>query len=133
MDATHASLRSVPLFAGLDDAALDRVATHVTEFRAPAGQVLIEIGQPGNGLFVLEEGTLVVDLPGGKEIDLAPGEFVGELSLLTDRPHAARVRARTDVRCLAIARADFDTLLDEQPRIARAMLPVLAARFEVSP
>ena len=42
---------------------------------------------------------------------------------------AARVRAETDVRCLAIGREDFARLLDSEPRIAVAMLPVLARRL----
>jgi CRP-like cAMP-binding protein len=92
--------------------------------------VLIEVGQPGTGLFVLEEGELTVDLPGGREIHLGPGEFVGELALLTDHPRTARVRAATEVRCLAISRMDLTELLDEQPRIAVAMLGTLAARLQ---
>jgi CRP/FNR family cyclic AMP-dependent transcriptional regulator len=93
---------------------------------------VIEVGQPGNGLLVLEEGILVVEAPGGREIELGAGEFVGEIALLTDHPHSARVRAGSDVTCLAIARADFARLLQEQPRIAVAMLPVLAARLSDS-
>jgi CRP-like cAMP-binding protein len=91
--------------------------------------VLVEIGQPGAGLLVLEEGELRVELPGGDVVSLGPGEFVGELSLLIDEPRAARVRAGTDVRCWAIARADFTALLDDDPRVAVAMLPVLARRL----
>jgi CRP-like cAMP-binding protein len=42
---------------------------------------------------------------------------------------AARVRAETDLRCVAIGREDFAALLDEEPSIAVAMLPVLARRL----
>jgi CRP-like cAMP-binding protein len=125
----HATLSDLPLFARLDDDALAAVAEHVSEFEAPAGQVLLEIGQPGSGMFVLEQGEFEVQLPSGSTVVLGPGEFAGELALLTDEPHVARVRAKTDVRCLAIARRDFAELLDEQPRIAVAMLPVLARRL----
>ncbi len=122
-------LAKLPLFAQLDDEALAAVAKHVYEVEARAGQVLIEVGQPGAGMFVLEEGELEVQLPSGETIVLGPGEFVGELALLTDEPHVARVRAHTEVRCLAISRQDFTALLQEQPRIALAMLPVLARRL----
>ena len=122
-------LAKLPLFAELDDGALAAVATHVYEVEARAGQVLIEVGQAGSGMFVLEEGELEVQLPTGVTIALGPGEFVGDLALLTDEPHVARVRAHTDVRCLAISRQDFRALLSEQPRIAVAMLPVLARRL----
>ncbi len=58
------------------------------------------------------------------------GEFVGELALLVpDSVRSARVRAVTDVRCLAIGAGDFRQLLDDEPRIALAMLPVVAERL----
>jgi CRP-like cAMP-binding protein len=101
----------------------------VSEFEAPAGSVLIEIGQPGSGLFVIEAGTVEVELPGGQAVTVGPGEFVGELALLTDDPHRARVRATSSVRCLAIARRDFASLLSDHPGVAVAMLPVLARRL----
>ena len=127
--ATPSTLRGIPLFADLADEELAALADRVGEFTARAGQVLIEIGQPGSGLFVIEDGAVEVELPAGEPVRLGPGEFVGELALLTDDPHHARVRAATDVRCLAIGRADFASLLDEHPRVAVAMLPVLARRL----
>lgn len=127
--ATPVSLRRIPLFAGLVDDELAALAARTGEFVAPAGQVLIEVGQPGSGLFVVEEGEVEVELPTGGSVRVGPGEFLGEIALLTDDPHHARVRAATDVRCLAISRADFSALLDEYPRVAVAMLPVLARRL----
>jgi CRP-like cAMP-binding protein len=123
-------LRAIPLFAELHDHTLERIAELSTEFEAPAGWVLIEVGQPGSGMFVLEEGTVQVEPPDGRSWEYGPGEFVGELALLTDHPRNARVRAKTAVRCLAISRRDFSKLLDEEPEIAVAMLPKLAQRID---
>ncbi|HSL10219.1 MAG TPA: cyclic nucleotide-binding domain-containing protein [Actinomycetota bacterium] len=122
-------LKALPLFAGVSDDGLARVAAVATEFEAPAGRVLAEIGQPGNGMFVVEEGEVAVELPSGGEAVLGHGEFFGEMALLIDEPHSARVRAKTDVRCIALSRRDFSALLDEEPRVAVAMLPVLARRL----
>ena len=99
-----ASLRSIPLFEHVGDDMLARIAERGTEFEAASGHVLIEVGQPGAGLFVIEEGTVSVEFPGGRRIELGAGEFVGDLALLTDHPHAARVRAATRVRCRDLAR-----------------------------
>ncbi|MBI3647721.1 MAG: cyclic nucleotide-binding domain-containing protein [Actinobacteria bacterium] len=132
MDTPHEKLRSIPLFAGLDDDALALIASRVTEFEAGAGHVLVERGQEGAGMFVLEEGSVIVELPGGRTVEQGPGEFFGELALLGGGPRAARVRAATPVRCLAIGRTDFAALLHEEPRIAVAMLPVLARRLAES-
>ena len=84
-------------------------------------------------MFVLEEGTVEVQTPDGRAWELGPGEFFGELALLTDHPRNARIRAKTPVRCLAISRMDFQKLLKEEPEIAVAMLPKLAAADRRAP
>ena len=111
-------LGALPLFADLDDAQLDRLAAATTEFEAPAGRALIERGRAGSGMFVLEEGEAVVEAPEGTR-ELGPGDVFGERALLgEDIERTARVRARTDVRCLAIARPEIERLLAEDPRVA---------------
>lgn len=123
-------LREIPLFAELSDDALARIAAIGTEIECPAGTVLALPDDPGSGMFVVEEGTVVVEARGGQMIELGPGEFFGELSLLVPDTHrVARVRASTPVCCLAISRADFRELLESEPRLALAMLPVLARRL----
>jgi CRP-like cAMP-binding protein len=111
-------LSALPLFADLEDHQLDRLAAATTEFEAPAGQALIERGKPGSGIFVLELGLAVVEAPEGRR-ELVPGDVFGERSLLGDDiERTARVRAETDVRCLAIARAEVEQLIAEEPRVA---------------
>lgn len=127
---THVErLRQVPLFAGLDDEGLERLASIANEFQAPSGHVLMERGQAGTGLFVVEEGSVRVDVPGGEPVILGPGEFVGELSVLADTPRSARVCVEEDVTALAVRRNDLDQLLEAEPRLALAMLRILARRF----
>jgi len=122
-------VRGIPMFAELDDEGLARVAELFSEVEAPAGQVIVEHGHAGSGMFLLEEGTVSVELPAGT-IELGPGEFFGELAILADDvPRTARVRAISPIRCLVIGRPDFRRVLEEEPRIAVAMLPVLARRL----
>lgn len=113
-------LRAVPLFADLDDEQLDRLAAATTEFEAPGGQALIERGNPGSGLFVLEDGHATVEAGEG-ERELGPGDVFGERALTGNGMRTARVRARTDVRCLAIQRAEIDRLLAENPRFGNRL------------
>lgn len=123
------NLRQVPLFAELDDDALKRVIESATEFEAGPGHVLVQPNLAGAGLFVIEEGTVTVEAS-GKKIELGPGEFFGELALLSaDATHTARVCAATPLRCLAIRRDDFDELLETQPRLAVTMLKTVAQRL----
>jgi CRP-like cAMP-binding protein len=119
-------LGALPLFADLDDAQLDRLAAGTTEFDAPAGQALIERGRPGSGMFVLEEGEAIVEAPEGTR-QLGPGDVFGERSLLGDDvERTARVRAQTDVRCLAIGRPEIEQLLAEDPRVAERLRSLTA-------
>jgi len=123
-------LREIPLFAGFSDEALARVAELATEIEVPAGMVLAMADDPGSGMFIVEEGRVVVEGRGGFQRELGPGEFFGELTLLVPEAHrVARVRAITDVRCLAIRRDDFTTLLEAEPALALAMLRTLARRL----
>lgn len=128
-DDQLARLRGIPAFAGLDDESLERIARASTEVTWPAGQVLTRADDPGAGMFVVEEGTVVVEAP-GRTIELGAGEVFGELSLLVpESTRVARVRATTPVRCFAIDRGTFDELLEQEPAFARAMLRVVAGRL----
>lgn len=128
-DAIAERIRRVPLFATLDHADLADVAALAAEFEAPKGQVLVEYGQPGTGVFVIEEGTVRVDRPHGEHVDYGPGSFFGELAVLADVPRTARVSAISDLRCLAISRNDLMDLLDRKPGVAVAMLREVARRL----
>lgn len=123
------SLRQVPLFGGLDESALERVARLATEFEAPKGMVLIELGQAGTGIFVIEKGAVRIELPDGRGIERGPGAFVGELSVLADTPRAARVITIEPLRALAIRRDDLLDLLEQEPAMTLSMLRELARRL----
>jgi CRP-like cAMP-binding protein len=124
-----ATLRTVPLFEHLDDKALEHVSKLVTDFDAPAGHVLVEAKREASGAFIILDGTAVVEV-GSKHIDLGPGDVIGEMALVSSEAvRSARVRTTSQVRGVAIARADFRELLAQEPAIALALLEVLARRL----
>lgn len=127
--ATVDGLRAIPLFSVLDEDGLERIAALATEFSAPAGHVLIERGQGGNGLFVIEAGSVRVDLPGGHAVEHGPGSFVGELAVLADTLRTARVTVVEDLQALAISRTDLTDLLEREGALAVAMLREMARRL----
>ncbi len=105
---TPDELRSIPLFAGASAAGLERVAAAAGEMTCAAGQVVALEGDPGSGMFVITDGTAHVEWRGGS-VDLGAGTFFGELTLLAPGgTRNARVRAATEMRCLAIPRDDCD-------------------------
>ena len=92
-----------------------------TEAEIPTGQVLIERGQHGTGLFLIREGTAVVESPEG-HLEFGPGSLLGERALLSDAGvRAARVRAASDLRVVAVGRSAFERLCAEDPELARRL------------
>lgn len=88
------------------------------EEHVAAGQTLIERGQYGAGLFVILEGSVVVEAPEGTR-ELGEGAIVGERALLSDDGlRTARVRAMSDLRVIAVDRAEFERLCADDPAFA---------------
>ena len=126
---TAAEIRAIPLFAGVSDAGVERIAACAAEINGETGQVLALQGDPGSGMFVILDGTVSVELRGGA-VELGPGNFFGELTLLAPGgTRIARVRASTPVRCLGIPRDDATALIESEPTVALAMLKEIARRF----
>jgi CRP-like cAMP-binding protein len=94
-----------------------------TEERFAAGHVLIERGQHGTGLYVLLEGSVVVDAPEGTR-ELGPGSVVGERALFAaDGRRTARVRTATEARVLCVGRVELERLLADDPDLAARLNP----------
>jgi CRP-like cAMP-binding protein len=122
-------LRRSPLFAGFDDETLERLAAPFSEVEFPANQVLIEPRMPGAGLFVICDGTVVVEAHEVQR-ELGPGEVVGEISLVEeDGLRRARVVAKTPVRCLALDRTEFEQMLEGEPELAASMRELARERL----
>jgi CRP-like cAMP-binding protein len=128
-DGRVQALRRISLFADLDAGELDRIAEATKELEVPAGHVLVQPGTAGTGMFFICEGTAVVETR-RDEIELGPGQFFGELALISeDSTRTARVRAKTELRCLALDRASFRTLVSEHPEVAASLLEVALGRL----
>ena len=126
---TPDELRELPLFAGVSDTGLERIAARVGELEVEPGQVLALPGDPGSGMFVIVDGRVDVEARGAS-YKLGPGDFFGELALLDpDTERVARVRAASHVRCLALSRDDALSLIESEPQLALAMLRELARRL----
>jgi CRP-like cAMP-binding protein len=124
-------LRGIPIFEGLSEESLERIAAIASEVEFPANQVLIEARTPGAGMFVILDGRVSVHAR-GVETELGPGEVVGEVALLrSDSQRIARVQTLTPVRCLAIDRAAFRDLVARDGQLALAMLENLARRIPI--
>ena len=124
-------LAEVPLFAGLPLAAREALARVGRVRRYPAGQVLCSEGDPGEALYVLEEGRLRVSrlTAAGQEAVLAVVEApaaLGELALLDGAPRDATVTAQGPVVVRQVPRAAFLALLRAEPAAVEGLLRTLA-------
>jgi serine phosphatase RsbU (regulator of sigma subunit) len=130
-----ALLQRIPLFSSLPQGALAALAARLEQRSIPAGTVLFREGEPGEILFIIEEGQIAI-LKAMDTIDerligvRTSGEFIGEMSLLSrDERRTASARVQSATRVLEMTRKDFDLLLEQQPAFAYEMLQVLSDRL----
>ena len=121
-------LATVPLFARLRGRELERVGRLAEEIDVPADRVLIRQGAIGHEFFVIVDGRVRVERDGTVLNTRGPGDFVGEIALLDERPRLATVTTETPCRLLVLAHREFHTLLAEQPDIQLLVLKALAER-----
>lgn len=105
-----------PMFAHLDDAQRDALAQRLCWLCLPGGQTLFRPGEPSDALYLLCNGSLgMFDGPTTLLHQVVTGECVGELGLLSRRPHRYTIRALRDSELLRLDRAAFETLLERHP------------------
>jgi CRP-like cAMP-binding protein len=122
-------LSTVPIFSGCSKRELQTIARAVKPLEHKAGTVIAAEGQPGAGLFIIDEGEALVTIGGRKVNHLKAGDFFGEMALLDGGPRTATVTAKTDVRLLALTEWVYRGMLVEHPSIALRTLEAMAARL----
>jgi len=122
-------LRTVPLFAGLDEGGLERVSTLADIIDLPADRVLMKQGDQGSEMFILVSGSARVDRDGQSLGERGPGEVLGEIALLDGGPRTATVTLDEPSRLLVVARREFQVLMDEFPEIRLCVLEAVAHRL----
>jgi small-conductance mechanosensitive channel/CRP-like cAMP-binding protein len=125
-------LQRIDLFTGMAEADLDLLIKGMRTVTFAAGEQIIRQGEPGDSLFVIVEGDVLVSLgETGRHhsiVTLHRGDFFGEMSLITGEPRNATCSARTDVVCYLIDHAALHSLLEGRPQLADHLSSLLAAR-----
>jgi CRP/FNR family cyclic AMP-dependent transcriptional regulator len=122
-------LQRVPLFSGLGRRELERVANSMKERRFKQGDTVTTEGRGGVGFFVIEEGEADVTVHGEERAKLGPGDYFGEIALITESDRTATITAETDMRCYGMTMWDFRPLVESNASIAWNMLQSLAQKF----
>jgi CRP/FNR family cyclic AMP-dependent transcriptional regulator len=128
-DAKIELLKRVPLFSACSKAELRRVATITDEVSLREGSILTREGRSGHEFIVLVAGTARVTRNGEVLADLGPGDWVGEIALLTKSPRTATVTATSPVEAIVITDRAFRQVVEESPAIAMKVLTSVAERL----
>jgi MFS family permease len=104
-----ALLRRVPMFAPLAIGTLENLSLRLVEMDVPAGQAVVREGEPGDRVYLVDQGNFDVICSRGAFPSIGEGEVFGEIALLRDVPRTATVSARTDAVVFALDRESFLT------------------------
>jgi len=127
--ASVKTLKKVPLFAGLEDRELEQIADTMQERRFAAGSTVTQEGSAGVGFFVVEEGRAEVAVGDDRRGTLGPGDYFGEIALLTDSARTATITAATDLVCYGMTPWDFRPLVESNSAIAWKLLTAMAEKM----
>ena len=120
----ESSLRSVPLFDALTNDERRTVAQHADEIEVPEGTELVRQGEFAYEFFVLEEGTAEVVRDGKRVAELGPGDFLGEMGIVTKAVRNATVVTTSPARAIVMT--------EQALRSVRSLNPVVADRIEAA-
>ena len=125
---------TVPIFTGLNEGALGKLASVSHLKRISKGQVLFLQGDSGRAAYVVYQGVIAIlfTTADGRELvinEMREGEFFGELALLLDQPRSASALAREDSQVIRIPREEFLALVEAEPKLMRNLLDTIAGRL----
>jgi CRP-like cAMP-binding protein len=122
-------LRGVPLFSGLDDDELSRVASEFRERSFGEGDRIAIEGAEGLTFFVIEEGEVSIVAQGVEVARLGPGDHFGEIALIDRGPRTATVTALGPVRAHMLPIWSFRPIVEASPELGWKLLESLAQRL----
>jgi CRP/FNR family transcriptional regulator, cyclic AMP receptor protein len=122
-------LREVPLFRGLEEKELRRIAAAGKEVDFEAGRVVAEQDGGAAGFHLILDGEVSVVVNGHERARLRRGQYFGEMSLIDGEPRSATVKAEAPTTTFALTSWQFLPLLEEYPSISRALLVELSGRL----
>jgi CRP/FNR family cyclic AMP-dependent transcriptional regulator len=123
-------LQRVPIFQDLDRRELERIGASMKQRTFKQGDTVTTEGQGGVGFFVIEEGQAKVTIGGDERRTLGPGDYFGEVALLTDRPRTATITAESELRCYGMTSWDFKPLVESHSSIAWKLLQAMAKNYQ---
>ena len=122
------------LLSDLPDRLASGLMAGATARNLAADEVLFMAGDPGDGLYRVDEGLLKVSIASASGAErilaiLGPGSIVGDLAIIDGLPRSASVTALRDCKLKFLSRAAFEKFAAAEPQIYKYLLNVMAARL----
>jgi CRP-like cAMP-binding protein len=128
LDASR--LKRIPVFADLDDDALQKIAALAAEVSVPDGKELVREGDYSYDVLAIEEGTARVERQGQHIADLGPGDVIGEMGVLERHQRNATVTATSPMLLMTLTSWDIRKLNKTAPSAVEHMRALVEQRKE---
>jgi len=133
-EMTLEALRSVPLFASLDDDAAARLRSLLAVCNMPGGTLIFRRGDKGDAMYLIERGKVRISVKdeAKQEItlaELARGDFFGEMTIIDGKRRSADAVVMEDARFAVLSREHFLEFIHSNPVVALEMLSAVFARL----
>jgi small-conductance mechanosensitive channel/CRP-like cAMP-binding protein len=129
-------LKKVDILQPLKDEEVAMLAEDLSSHLYGKGEVICRQGEPGSTFYIIKSGRIGVrvkkDDADVEVAQLEPGNYFGEMSLLTGDARSSSCVALEDSELLCLDRDSFAVLLQENPPVAKAMSDILAARSQAT-
>lgn len=130
-------LKTIPMFAGLSDEAIERLVKMLKHRRVNRAEVIVSEGEESDSFYLILAGKAKVIIRNSDEREfiisfLKAGEFFGEMGMLDNKPRSATVIAVTPCELLLVGKSDFEAFLAGNYEIARYMLRSFAHRMRTA-
>jgi CRP/FNR family transcriptional regulator, cyclic AMP receptor protein len=122
-------IRSIPIFADLDEGSVKQLASDFIEREFEAGQPIATEGEGGLNFFVVESGSADVTVGGQAVGSLGPGASFGEVALVDKSARSATVTATSTLRAYALPVWSFRSFAESRPSVTWKLLELLAERL----
>ena len=118
----------VKLLTSLGKRERRKLADSLRERRYSAGDTISSENEGGIGFFLIAEGSATVSVHGTARRSLGPGDFFGEMALITGEPRSAAIVADSDMVTYVLSQWNFKPLVVDHPEVAWELLRLLAHR-----
>jgi uncharacterized membrane protein len=131
---TLEALRSVPLFASLDDEAASELRSLLSDKIVPQNTRLFKQGDKGDAMYLIESGRVRISIRDDDDqevtlAELAQGDFFGEMAIIDGRQRSADARVIEDAQFAILSRDSFLSFVRSNPDVALEMLSALTDRL----